>query len=390
MKTSHFQNHIKSHSFLLLAHYATFAYQDLLFEYLNKNKAEVVTKINLPLPELPNLKRIEITECENGTVTKTKNVWSMYKPLIVAYLFQTIQLFFLVLFGNKKYDVVIAEDSSLAFVGICLRMMGKCRTIIFYSHGIDLQRFSNPLLNNMYQRLDKFSARNSDIDWALSKIMIDIRRKQGISDDRLVWMPASVPVSSVKRLPKPKYDNRIVFLGVVNEKNGAHIMVNIMKYVLKKVPAARLDIIGNGDLDEQVKKEIAQKGLQKNIELLGVKTFEEFCNLLTDYAVGIAPYLDRLDTLTARSDSMKMRVYLAAGLPVVITEGFHFSDEIDKYKLGFAVPFNPKSFAEKIIILLSDTKLNNAIRNRALKYSEEYDIYKIYDRTFTKILNDYK
>src|SRR3989344_5604569 len=156
MKTSHFQNHIKSHSFLLLAHYATFAYQDLLFEYLNKNKAEVVTKINLPLPELPNLKKIEITECEDGKVTKTKNIWSMYKPLIFAYLFQTIQLFFLVLFGNKKYDVVIAEDSSLAFVGICLRMTGKGKTIIFYSHGIDLQRFPTPLLNSMYQRLDKY------------------------------------------------------------------------------------------------------------------------------------------------------------------------------------------------------------------------------------------
>lgn len=375
-----------SYSFLLVSHYATFAYQDLLFDYLSKHKARHVTKINLPLPELPNLKRIEITECRQGTKTKTDTIWSLYTPILAAYLLQTVQLFLLILFSNKHYDVVIAEDSSLAFVGICLRAVGKCNTVIFYSHGIDLKRFSNPLLNNLYQLLDKFSARKSDVNWALSKIMLDIRRKQGISEDRLIWMPASVPVSSVKRLMKPKYTNRIVFLGVVNEKNGAHIMVDIMKEVVKKIPNAQLDVIGNGDLDEQVKKEIKQNEMQKSIRLLGVKTFEEFCKILTNYSVGIAPYLDRLDTLTARSDSMKMRVYLAAGLPVVITKGFHFSDEIEKFKLGYTVSFDPNASADKIVTLLTNSELNSAMRARALKYSEEYDIYKIYDRTFRKIL----
>src|SRR3990167_10500764 len=122
MKTSHFQNHIKSHSFLLLAHYATFAYQDLLFSYLTKNKAKTVTKMNFPLPELPNLKNLEITVLQSGKKEKIIKKKSFYSPPALAYVLQSFQLLQLVIFSKPKYDVVIAEDSLLAALSIILRL----------------------------------------------------------------------------------------------------------------------------------------------------------------------------------------------------------------------------------------------------------------------------
>ena len=219
--------------------------------------------------------------------------------------------------------------------------------------------------------------------------MFPIRKRQGIAHDRLFWIPSSLPIDILQR--KAHVTNHsLIFLGVINDKNGVGILPDIITEVRKKVPDVRLDVMGEGDMKPEIESRIKSLGLGKHIRMLGNLEFGEFKDTMTNYRLGLVTYKYSEVNLIPTSDSMKMRVYLAAGLPVVITEGFHFSDEIDKYKLGFAVPFNPKSFAEKIILLLTDTKLNNTIRNRALKYSEEYDIYKIYDRTFTKILNDYK
>ena len=57
--SNYFRKSIKSSSFLLVANYATYGFQDLLYEYLLKQKVQLLTKINLPLPELPLLQHIE-------------------------------------------------------------------------------------------------------------------------------------------------------------------------------------------------------------------------------------------------------------------------------------------------------------------------------------------
>ena len=120
--------------------------------------------------------------------------------------------------------------------------------------------------------------------------------------------------------------------------------------------------------------------------MLGHLSFDEFSKRLADYAVGIAPYEYSETNLTPLSDSLKMRLYLAAGLPVVITRGFAFSDEIEENRLGFAVKNDVDSFAKAIIILLKDQKLNREIRKRAFAYSKELDLTGFYDRAFNVVL----
>ncbi len=376
---------ISSHSFLLLAHYATFAYQDLLFEYLTENKAKKVTKMNFPLPELPYLKHLEITETQNGKQVKKVKIFSLHQPVLLAYTFQSLQLIFLILFSAKKYDLIIAEDSLMAFLSILLRFFGRCKKIIFYSHGVDKQRFSFPLFNWFYQQLDTFSSTNSDFNWFLNRNFYKIREDQGIPRKRLFWIPASVPIKSLKR-KENVFNHTIVFLGVVNKKNGAHVFCDIVKEIKTTIPDIRLDIIGNGDLLQTLKKQIAHYALEENIRLLGLKEFKDFSQILTEYTIGIAPYEDKFDTLTATSDSMKMRVYLAAGLPVIITKGFIFSKEIDENKVGFAVDFKAEKFAQAVSSILNNQQLAENLRKRALEYSKETDVHAIYDKTFSSIL----
>lgn len=375
---------MKNYSFLLLAHYATFAYQDMLYDYLVHKKAKHITKMNFPLPELPYLKHLEIVQSRAGKEISREIRKSMYKPSFIAYVFQSIQLILLVLRSQDRYDVVIAQDSLLAFLSLFLRLFGKTKKVIFYSHGIDNTRFASNLFNKLYKGLDAISAKNADFNWFLSKKMALIRKNQGISENRLFWIPSSIPINSVARIAKAE-NKKIVFLGTVDIKNGADKFTTMMELVRKKIPSATLDIMGNGSYFENLKKEIEKRKLEKWIRLFGQLTFDQFAKKLTYYAIGIAPYAYSSENLTPLSDSLKMRIYLAAGLPVVITSGFHFSDEIEEHNLGFAVSDNPKSFAEAIIKLLENQKFNNETRNRALAYSEKYDVWRFYEEAFKKV-----
>lgn len=374
-----------NYNFLLLAHYATFAYQDILFEYLTKKKTKLVTKINFPLPELPILKRIEITNTRLGKKGENVIVKSLSSPPYFAYILQSFQLIYLILKSGQIYDVVIAEDSLLAILSIFLKKLGKIRTVIFYSHGLDKKRFNNFLMNFLYRKLEHLSAKNSDHNWFLNKSFKEIREKQGINSETLFWIPSSIEVKTIER-KIDIFNHNIVFLGVVNKKNGAQLIPKIIQQVKREIPDIKIDIIGSGDLSKWMEKEIKKLNLESNVKMMGTLEFKEFSPILTNYSLGIAPYEDVFDTLTATSDSMKMRVYLAAGLPVVITKGFIFSDEIEKYKLGFSVPFTIKDFSNAIIKLLKNKDTNLKIRKKALAYSEKYDIINIYNKTFNKIM----
>lgn len=370
---------------LLLSHYGSYAMQDLLFEYLIKQKIFLVKKVNFPLPELPFLKHLEITTARNGRIVKLSKVKSLYSPPIVAYFFHCLQLLFISLLSKEKYDFVIAQDSLLASVSIVLRWLGKCKKIIFYSHGLDNSRFRHRLLLILYKSLDKFAARRSDYNWLLSKKMIEIRKNQGITPQKIYWVPASIPIDSIRR-KTTALSKKIIFIGVLDERNGVMILPNIIKEVKKKLSTVTLDIIGDGVFNKRLQRKAESLGLQKNMNFLGKLNFKEYADLLTDYSLGLAPYAPSCNNLTSLTDPMKIRIYLAAGLPVVVTKGFNFSKEIENHHLGFSVDHKVKSFADVVIKLLENNSLNKTIRAKALAYSKKYDLHQIYDKIFKKIL----
>jgi glycosyltransferase involved in cell wall biosynthesis len=329
---------------------------------------------------------LEITHNKEGKEIEKTIRNSPYKPPMFAYVVQSLQLI-IISFQLPNYDVVIAQDSLLAFLALLLKLFGKVKTVVYYSHGLDKTRFPNTLLNIIYSNLDLISAKNADYNWFLSKRMGEIRKKQYIDKEKLYWIPSSIPIRTVARKQKVT-TKKIVFLGTVDNKNGAHLLAEMIALVRKKIPQVSLDVMGNGPYFDQLKKDIQEKKLEKQISILGQLQFGEFAQKLTHYALGIAPYTFSNDNLTPLSDSLKMRIYLAAGLPVVITRGFHFSNEIATHKLGFAVENNAKAFADAIIKLLENQKLNNETRKWALLYSEKYDVWKFYQEAFKRVLRN--
>lgn len=368
---------IESKKFLLVSHYATYAMQDLLYEYLTNNKVKLVKKINFPLPELPFLKGIEIEENVKGRLLRKTYLASLVKPSFIAYVLHFLQLIWLGISDKNSYDVAIAENSLLVFGCLCLKKVGRIKKIIFYSHGIADDRFHESLMNSVYQWMDSYSARHSDLSWLLSKKMIPTRIKQGVPEDAIFWVPTALQLSKMER--KSAYQKEaLVFIGAINEMNGAFMLSKIMKSIWRKHPTIGLDIIGDGPLMESLKVDFKKINTNGKVSFLGVQRFDDYKDTLTDYIAGLAPYKPSASNLLQSTDPMKVRLYMAAGLPTITTKGFPFSKEIVENDLGFTVEYEERSYADAIERLLSDKGMYQLKRKNNLEYSKRFDQQRVF------------
>ncbi len=387
--TSKISTENKTHklSVLLMSHYATYAMQDLLIEFLSRKKVKHVKAISIPLPELPFLKQIKITNIENGKTISSNNISTLISPPGIAYLVHFFQILFIILFETETYDIVIAQNSLLAIAGLILKIQGTVKKVVFYSHGVDASRFSTSLKTKLYRKLDEFAAKHSDYNWILGKTMRETRIKQGVPKDRLFWVPTAINLKQIKRLATPRTE-KLIFIGVLNKMNGVMVFPEMIKILKKEFHNIHLEIIGDGELRNKLEHKVKKLNVSENVSFLGVKSFNDYKNTLTDYFLGLAPYEPNSRNLLERTDPMKLRLYTAAGLPSIVTRGFHFSDEISEENIGITVEYNAKDLANGIEKLFKDKKRYNAMRKRSLEYSKSFDQDILYNKIFKKMLDE--
>ena len=66
---------------------------------------------------------------------------------------------------------------------------------------------------------------------------------------------------------KRKYD--ACFVGRFHQQKGVLVLIDIWKEVVKLKPDAKLAMIGNGPLEEEVKNRAKEYGIGNNIDLFG-------------------------------------------------------------------------------------------------------------------------
>lgn len=180
-------------------------------------------------------------------------------------------------------------------------------------------------------------------------------------------------------LSKRKYD--AVFQGRLHFQKGVLELVEIWKLVVKKRPNAILALIGDGQLEQELKAKINKFDLGKNIILFGFRSGQDKFNIFKDSKLVVHPAI-------YDSGGMAAAEAMAWGLP-----GVSFDLEALKtyYPSGMLkTPLNNyKIFANNILRLLEDKKLYNRTSSDALKL-----INTVWDWTiraknlYTQIFND--
>jgi glycosyltransferase involved in cell wall biosynthesis len=97
-------------------------------------------------------------------------------------------------------------------------------------------------------------------------------------------------------------------------------------------------------------------------------------------SIGVAPYQHNATTFSRFADPGKLKAYLAAGLPILLTEVPPNADEL--VAVGGAEIAEPTGacFAERIDALLADTDEWRRRRARALDHRRQFDWADLFDR----------
>ena len=115
--------------------------------------------------------------------------------------------------------------------------------------------------------------------------------------------PDTVVPPEIENLPRPV----IGFFGLIAD----WVDVDLMAHVAKEFPQGSLVVLGKSTTDMSVLEGTP------NVHILGRKTYESLPAYCKGFDVALMPF--RINELTLNANPLKVREYLAAGLPVVST-----------------------------------------------------------------------
>ena len=156
-----------------------------------------------------------------------------------------------------------------------------------------------------------------------------------------------------------KMDERIIItVSRFVQKNGIEGLIGAMPETIKQIPNAKLLIIGSGKLEKNLRDQVKELNLEKNVLMVGEVENDNLPNYLLISDVFVRPSLSE-GLGTAFLEAM------AAGVPIVGTPVGGITDFLIDRQTGiFCRVGDSKDLADKIVMLLTDKGLrDNIIKN---------------------------
>lgn len=198
-----------------------------------------------------------------------------------------------------------------------------------------------------------------------------------------------------------KKENIVAFLGGVYPVKGLHILAKAWKQIKKRVPDAKLYIIGSAKLYNKKNKlgkyGLAQadyektfiqyllddkKRIQKDVYLLGTLGGEEKLAIMDKVKVGVMN-----PSATTETFGYSAVEFEALGVPVVTKAKNGLFDTVKHGRTGLLF-HTQKGLVEYVVKLLTDETLNKKLGNNGIQFVRTtFDINDIVDEWYKLFLN---
>lgn len=358
-----------------------------LLDWFEKVKVARLLYVQHPLPPFYTDLASRSDLYSGGRLADTVRAPSpVIKRMLALVVYNAILTIYFVLSGKRRFHVFVGSDGRNALAGLILRELGFVKIVVYLSHSYG--EFSNPLTNIVVHWLDRYCARSADFVWNLSRRLTKIREKQGVSNERNVWVPVGIHHDEIQSPVSPPESNqtgKLVFVGVLSPGKGVELIVRALPIILRSVPKIELTIIGEGPLRERLEETCSKLGLQDHIKFLGYMQYDRLMRLLPKHHVGLAVYEPRADSTTLTTDPLKPKLYMACGLPVVITDFPETALEIKQNEAGLVIQYDSDELAVGVVRLLTDVKLFRKCSRNAIKLARRYEWSKIFDKAFLRV-----
>lgn len=367
--------------------YTTGPAQDLR-DYLIEEKEDEVFFIGHPLFYDPKLKGSGYEKYTKGKPVVEKYSPIKNNPFLISY-FNDVRLTVKWVRESKEmWELFVGSDNLNALSGIILKKMGFVKKVVYYVIDYNPHRFNNRLINFIYHKIDQFCVKYSDETWNLSPRM-EWGRKQyfGFSGGNQKVVPVGVWTDRINTNVK-KIPNSLVFIGHITKKQGIQKVIKVIPQIIKKIPDFKFIIIGGGYYHAELSKLAESLKVSEYVEFKGfVEDHTDIEKLLPKYSLAIAPY-DKYDdngnlTFTYFADPAKLKLYLACGLPLLISDVPYNAKDIVNHKCGEIIGEN---LASDIISFLEHQSNLKLYQSNVKKYAKQFN----WETIFSKSLVQYK
>ena len=155
------------------------------------------------------------------------------------------------------------------------------------------------------------------------------------------------------------------------------IIFDAMEVLAREFPDVRLKLIGRGDFKSKVEVLVSNKEILKNIEFLDIHSHTDALNEVSRCAIGLECNTQTLAWNEFR-EPIKIREYMAFGLPIISKPGHGLVDEIIKEGIGFII-HNKDELAKAARKFFSDAGYYSSVREKVLELGKRYDKKRILD-----------
>lgn len=260
---------------------------------------------------------------------------------------------------DVEADIYHIHDPELLPMAAKLHKCGK--KVVFDSHEFTakqiltkhyLPKISRKILSKLYRSYESIVIRQ--IDGVISPCMYNGEDYFEKDNENRAFINNYPFISILDKNKKcePNKKEQICYLGGITKERGAVAMVKavgIAKYPL---------ILAGGFSPSEMKYELEKEYGYQYVEYKGVVSHKEAVEIVKESGIGFSvlqnvgqyPYLHNLPT--------KVYEYMAAGIPVIISDFEYVRNVLEKYKFGIAVnPGDVEEIAEAIQKISKDKEL---------------------------------
>ena len=341
-----------------------------LRDFLVECGARVVMVAHPLLPE--HGRRHLVTAYEGGRTTRRRSRRTPLRPPASYALDPLIPLLL------PRVDAWFGFNPLAAARGVVQRRLGRAGSVVLWSVDFTPDRFGrDAALTRLYDRLDRLACRRADARVELSEWARDARAARlGLDAATPVHVvPMGAWLTRTPVVPVDGYEaRRIVFLGHLTERRGTATLLDALALLRSRGALLTLDVIGHGDRLPALREQAGRLGLTEAVRFHGyVEDHRDVERLLAEGSVAAAPYVPNESTFTRWADPGKLKAYLAAGLPIVLTDVPPNADELAAEAGAEIVTPTPAALADGIERVLSSREEWSARRERARAYVRRFD-----------------
>ena len=175
----------------------------------------------------------------------------------------------------------------------------------------------------------------------------------------------------------------IVYFGALRNEHGPGLIIEALPAIAAEVPDVQVVFIGDGPLKNSLAARTDELNVTSHVHFTGfIESVEDVYEILTRCGLALATYLPDDTTYKLYSDPGKVKIYLACGLPVLITDVPPIAKTIHERGAGTIVEYSPSSLTETVIGIFADSGRYSRMREEAIVMASEFDWNSIWLRTF--------